>query len=62
MSENRKLPDMNMPIWFDGKSINEALFCEDFLSIHQILFANGAFFTPDGRVTDRKKRLMKVCR
>jgi len=55
MSENRKLPDMNMPIWFDGKSINEALFCEDFLSIHQILFANGAFFTPDGRVTDRKK-------
>lgn len=52
MSENRKLPDMNMPIWFDGKSINEALFCEDFLSNHQILFANGAFFTPDGRVTD----------
>lgn len=52
MSENRKLPEMNVPMWFDGKSINEALFCEDFLRTHQILFANGAFFTPDGRVTD----------
>ena len=36
MSENRKLPDMNMPIWFDGKSINEALFCEDFSGFHGI--------------------------
>ena len=52
MSENRKLLEMNVPMWFDGKSINEALFCEDFLRIRQILFANGAFFTPDGRVTD----------
>ena len=42
MSENRKLPEMNVPMWFDGKSINEALFCEDFLRTRQILFANGA--------------------
>lgn len=33
-------------------NINEALFCEDFLRTRQIIFANGAFFTPDGRVTD----------
>lgn len=52
MSENRKLLEMNVPMWFDGKSINEALFCEDFLRTRQIIFANGAFFTPDGRVTD----------
>ena len=52
MSENRKLLEMNVPMWFDGKSINEALFCEDFLRTRQILFANGAFFTPDGCVTD----------
>ena len=52
MSENRKLPEMNVPMWFDGKNINEALFCEDFLRSRQIIFANGAFFTPDGRVTD----------
>ncbi len=52
MSENRKFPEMNVPMWFDGKNINEALICEDFLRTHQILFANGAFFTPNGRVTD----------
>ena len=27
-------------------------FCDEFLSHHKIIFANGAFFTPDGRVTD----------
>lgn len=36
----------------DGTNINEALFCDDFLSHRKIIFANGAFFTPDGRVTD----------
>ena len=40
------------PLWFDGKSINEALFCDDFLSRHRLVYMNGAFFTPDGRVTD----------
>ena len=38
-----------MPVWFDGKSINEALFCEEFLQTHKIIFTNGAFFTPEGR-------------
>ena len=41
-----------MPVWFDDKSINEALFCEEFLQTHKIIFTNGAFFTPEGRVTD----------
>ena len=49
---NGKMPDMNLPIWFDGQNINEALFCEEFLRERRIIFANGAFFTPDGRVTD----------
>ena len=40
------------PSGFDGKSINEALFCDDFLGRHKIIYTNGAFFTPDGRVTD----------
>lgn len=40
MSENRKLLEMNVPMWFDGKSINEALFCEDFLRTRQIIFAS----------------------
>ena len=41
-----------MPIWFNGKNINEALFCEEFLQTHKILFTDGAFFTPEGRITD----------
>ncbi len=48
--KNRKFADG--PVWFDGTNINEALFCDEFLSRHKIIFANGAFFTPDGRVTD----------
>ena len=40
------------PRWFDGKTINEARFCEEFLERHRIVFTSGAFFTPDGRVTD----------
>ena len=30
-----------MPVWFDGKSINEALFCEEFLQTHKIIFTYG---------------------
>lgn len=42
----------NYPVWFDGTNINEAAFCEEFLHTHKIHFANNAFFTPEGRVTD----------
>ena len=52
MAKIRKTPDMNLSVWFDGKNINEALFCEEFLQERRIIFANGAFFTPDSRVTD----------
>ena len=52
MGQKKKLPDRVLPSWFDGKTINEARFCEEFLQTHRIAFANGAFFTPDGRVTD----------
>ena len=48
----RKSANLDAPIWFDGTNINEALFCDEFLSRRKIIFANGAFFTPDGRVTD----------
>ena len=52
MAKNRKTPDMNLPVWFDGQNINEALFREEFLQESRIIFANRAFFTPNGRVTD----------
>ena len=48
----RTSANLDAPIWFDGTTITEALFCDEFLSSRKIIFANGAFFTPDGRVTD----------
>jgi len=38
--------------WFDGKRINETIFCEEFAQKHNIIYADNAFFTPDGRITD----------
>ena len=52
MAKNEQSREVNQPVWFDGKHINEALFCDDFLIRHKIIYTNGAFFTPDGRVTD----------
>ena len=48
----RKSANLDAPIWFDGTNINEALFCDEFLSSRKIIFVNDAFFTPDGRVID----------
>ena len=42
MAKNRKTPDMNVPVWFDGLNITEALFCEDFLQERRIIVASGA--------------------
>ena len=52
MPQKKIVRPEDCPGWFDGKTINEAQFCEEFLQTHRIAFANGAFFTPDGRVTD----------
>ena len=40
------------PAWFKKGFFNESLFCDDFLSTHQLLYSNGAFFTPDDRMVD----------
>ena len=34
------------PAWFKKGFFNESLFCDDFLSTHQLLYSNGAFFHP----------------
>ncbi len=52
MAKNERSPEPDQPIWFDGKNINEALFCDEFLRKHKIIYTNRAFFTPEGRVTD----------
>ena len=35
----RKSANWDAPIWFDGTNINEALFCDEFLSSRKIIFA-----------------------
>ena len=41
-----------LPKWFDGKKVDEAAFCRDFLSGYPMICVNGSFFTKDGRVCD----------
>ena len=40
------------PIWFDGKKINEILFCEEFVKDRPMLCVRDSFFTVEGRVMD----------
>lgn len=44
--------------WFDGSNINETAFCNEFLHTHKIIFANNAFLTPKGRITENLQRLV----
>lgn len=43
------------PVWLDGKKINEAMFCEEFLQDHRMLSVSDAFFTVNGRVDDENR-------
>ena len=52
MSNTRK---QEMPEWFDGKKINEILFCEAFRKEHPMICINDQFFTVDGLVSDTGK-------
>ncbi len=42
----------NWPTWYNGKTINESLFCQEYLATHQLLYTEQAFFTSKGRMTD----------
>ena len=59
----RQPPEMeDYPVWFDGKKINEVLFCGEFLQDHPMLCIHDAFFTTEGRVTDEtmlKKEILE---
>ena len=46
-------PWENAPIWLDDKSINEIVFCEEFLSEHRIICVNDHFIGIDGVIEDR---------
>ena len=47
---NKKYAGSDFPAWFDGKDVNEAAFCREFLSKNKLIYADNAFFTPDGRL------------
>ena len=46
---------MELPEWFDGKKINETLFCQEFLVEHPMVCMKGTFFTVDKRITDERE-------
>ena len=44
-----------VPEWVDGKKINEALFCREFLAEHPMIAVDGTFFSTEGRIADESK-------
>ena len=44
-----------VPEWVDGKKINEARFCREFLKDHPMIAVDGTFFCTEGRISDESK-------
>ena len=42
---SKKYEGLDFPAWFDGKDVNEAAFCREFLSKNKLIYADNAFFT-----------------
>ena len=40
------------PAWFTGKTINEPIFCQEFLEKYHLAYTEKAFFSVNGKVTD----------
>ncbi len=47
--------DESRPDWYDGKRIDELLFCQDFLAQHPMKCIRDRLFTVDGPVEDEKQ-------
>ena len=52
MAKQKWVRPEGCPLWFDGKNVNEAMFCQEFLTKHQLLYTENAFFTVNGRMVD----------
>ena len=46
---------LEQPEWFDGKKLDEVLFCQEFLWEHPMVCVRGTFFTIERRITDERK-------
>ena len=44
-----------LPGWFDGKKVNEILFCQEYLAEHPMVCVKGTFFTVDKRIADERE-------
>ena len=55
MSNPTQNSSIEYPAWFDGKRINEGIFCTEFLRDYPMLSVNGTFFTVNGRVRDENR-------
>lgn len=49
-----------MPEWYDGKKINEVMFCDAFLEEYPMKCIRGQFFTVDGLVDDENMIRMEI--
>ena len=53
MNEQQIIPlQTKKPDWYDGKHVNEVLFCQEFLSEHPMICVKGSFFSVDGRISE----------
>ena len=50
-----KSRDESWPDWYDGKQIDELMFCQDFLARHPMKCVRDRLFTVDGPVEDEKQ-------
>ena len=53
--EEAQNPSADIAVWFDGKAINEVIFCEEFLRDYPMITVNGTFFTVNGIVNDENR-------
>ena len=52
MPEKKTSRPEGWPEWFTGKTINEPVFCREFLEKHRLAYSENSFFSPNGKVTD----------
>ncbi len=49
------------PEWYDGRHINEVLFCQQFLDKHPMKCVRGRLFTVDGLIEDEGQMQKRSC-
>lgn len=52
MTEKKYKRSGTWPAWYSASTINEAIFCQEYLADHKLVFTENAFFTPQGKMTD----------